>query len=222
MITCPFCRETSVLKSNVESLPNNPYALHMLKFKENGKDTLKRKMEKSIELYDEKRCESMAISSEYKFPKKVKIAIHLFDENNRRIPTVPLLQNGFRFQPLSPSLTGSEIQQDSLLVSHAVFSLRKDQKIQLEREEPASAQQPCQSSVQSLPSTVGPMNKFVLDNSSIFKFRIFRSGYLLEEMVVRPELSNFKNCDFVQKLGEFCFKTQKVFCSTITKVTKNK
>ena len=59
MITCPFCRETSVLKSNVESLPNNPYALHMLKFKENGKDTLKRKMEKSIELYGEKQCESL-------------------------------------------------------------------------------------------------------------------------------------------------------------------
>jgi hypothetical protein len=32
-ITCPFCRDTFV-KFDVESLPNNPYALHMLKFKE--------------------------------------------------------------------------------------------------------------------------------------------------------------------------------------------
>jgi hypothetical protein len=212
MITCPFCRETSVLKSNVESLPNNPYALHMLKFKENGKDKLKRKMEKSIELYD-KQCED-------DFRKKVKIAIHLFDENDRRIPTGPLLENGFRLQSLCPSLTGSKIQQDSLLVSHAVFSLLKDQKIQLLREKlTASAQQPCQSSFLSLPSTVGPMNKFVLDNLSIFKFRIFRSGFLLEEIVVRPELSNFTNCDFLQKLGEFCFKTPQVFCSKIAKVT---
>jgi hypothetical protein len=110
MITCPFCRETSVLKSNVESLPNNPYALHMLKFKENGKDTLKRKMEKSIELYDEKQCESTAISSEYEFRNKVKIAIRLFDENDRRISTVPWLEEGFRFQPLSSALKGSRLK----------------------------------------------------------------------------------------------------------------
>ncbi len=165
----------------------------------------------------------MALSSEYKFRKKVKIGVLFFDENDRQIPTVPFLENGLRSQPLSPSVTESEIQQDSLLVSHAVFSLLKHQKIKLEREEPtASARQPCQSSFLSLPSTVRPINKFVLDNLSIFKFRIFHSGYLQEEIVIRPELSNFKNCDFLQKLGEFCFKSQQVFCSTIDKVTKNK
>jgi hypothetical protein len=194
-------------------------------------DTLKQKMKKSIELYDQKRCESMSISSEYEYQKKVKISVHLFDENERRIPTVPWLEDGFRFQPLSPSLTGSEIQQDSILVSHAVFSLLKHQKIELKREEPAAAsaimeepqtvfplksQQPCQSLVRSLP--VRPMNEFVLDNLSIFKFRIFQSGNLKGEIVVRPELANFRNCDFLQKLGEFCFKTQKVFCSEIDKV----
>jgi hypothetical protein len=197
---------------------------------EDNVDTLKRKMEKSIELYGEKQCESMAINSEYKLRKKIKIAVHLFDENDRRIPTVPFLENGFRFQPLSPSLSGSEIQQDSILVSHAVFSLLKHQKIQLQREEPtASAQQPCQSSFLSLPSTVRPINKFVLDNSSIFMFRIFHSGYLEGEIVIRPVLTNSKVCDFVQKLGEFCFKTPQVFCSTtssthqlIGKVIKNK
>jgi hypothetical protein len=140
-------------------------------------DTLKQKMQKSIELYDQKRRESMALSSEYKFRKKVKIGVLFFDENDSRIPTVPFLENGLRSQSLSPSVTGSEIQQDSLLVSHAVFTLLKHRKIQLEREEPtASAQQPCQSSFLSLPSTVRPMNKFVLDNLSIFKFRIFQSG----------------------------------------------
>jgi hypothetical protein len=224
---------------------------------EDNVDTLKRKMEKSIELYDEKQCESMAISSDYQFRKKVKIAIHLFDENDWRIPTVPWLENGFRFQPLSPSLTaGSEIHQDSLLVSHAVFSLLKHQKIELKREEPASpnrltlepaaasaimeepqtvvlsqkkrkksakkekSQQPIQSLVQSLPFTVRPMNKFVLDNLSIFKFRLFHLGKLEGEIVIRPELSNFKNCDFLQKLGQFCFKTQQVFCSKKIKVTE--
>jgi hypothetical protein len=185
---------------------------------EDNVDTLKQKMKKSIELYDQKRRESMALSSEYKFRKKVKIGVLFFDENDRRIQTVPFLENGLRSQPL-PSLTGSEIQQDSLLMSHAVFTLLKHQKIQLEREEPtASAQQTCQS----LPSTVRPINKFVLDNLSIFKFRIYHCGNLQEEMVVRLELSNFKNCDFLQKLGEFCFKSQKVFCSKIDEVTKKK
>ena len=213
---------------------------------EDNVDTLKRKMEKSIELYDEKQCESIAINSEYKLRKKIKIAVHLFDENDRRIQTVPFLENGFRFQPLSPSLSGSEIQQDSILVSHAVFSLLKHQKIELKREEPAAAsaimeepqtvvpsqkkrkksakkeksQQPNQSLVQSLPFTVRPMNKFVLDNLSVFKFRIFHKGKLEGEIFIRPEVSNFKNCDFLQKLGQFCFKTQKVFCSTKIKVTK--
>jgi hypothetical protein len=173
----------------------------------------------------------MAISSEYEFRKKVKIGIRLFDENDKLIPTVPWLENGFRFQPLSPSLTGSEIQQDSILVSHAVFTLLKHQNIQLKREEQAAAsaimeepqtvvslksQQPCQSLVRSLP--VRPVNEFVLDNLSIFKFRIFQSGNLEGEIVVRPEHSNFKNCDFLQKLGEFCFRTQQVFCSEIDKV----
>ena len=186
----------------------------MLKFKENWKGTLKRKIEKLLELYDKQR--------EDDFRKKVKIAIHLFDENDRPMPIVPLLENGFRLQPLSPSVTGSEIQQDSLLVSHAVFTLLKHQKTQLKREEPASpsAQQPCQSSFLSLPSTVRPINKFVLDNSSIFMFRIFHSGYLEGEIVIRPVLTNSNLCDFVQKLGEFCFKTQKVFCSKIDEVTK--
>ena len=213
-------------------------------------------MSKSIELYGEKQRESMAISSEYEYRKNVKIAVHLFDENVRRIPTVPFLENGFQFQPLCPSLTRSEIQQDSLLVSHAVFSLLKHQKIELKREEPASpnrltlepaaasaimeepqtvvpsqkkrkksakkekSQQPNQSLVQSLPFTVRPMNKFVLDNLSVFKFRIFHKGKLEGEIFIRPEVSNFKNCDFLQKLGQFCFKTQKVFCSTKIKVTK--
>ena len=45
MITCPFCRDTSVLKSNVESLPNNPYALHMLKLKENKNEELSKPIE---------------------------------------------------------------------------------------------------------------------------------------------------------------------------------
>ena len=90
---------------------------------EDTPETLKQKMQKSIELYEKNFNEASAIGSEYEFRKKVKIGIRLFDENDRRIPTVPVLENGFRCQPLSPALKGSQIRQDSLLVSHAVFSL---------------------------------------------------------------------------------------------------
>jgi hypothetical protein len=165
----------------------------MPKFKENGKDTLKRKMEKSIELYDEKQCESMAISSEYEFRKKVKIAIRLFDENDRRIPTVPWLENGFR--------TGCEIQK---AVSHAVFSLLKNQKIQLKREEPQFA----------MPTI--PVNQFVLGESSIFIMKLLQSGSLKGEIRIRP-LPTF-HPEFLKQLGKFCYKFPKIFFTTVNKV----
>ena len=73
-------------------------------------DTLKQKMEKSIEMYEQKLSEASAIASEYEYRKKVKIAVHLFDENDMRIPTVPWLEEGFRFQPLSSALKGSRLK----------------------------------------------------------------------------------------------------------------
>jgi hypothetical protein len=203
----------------------------MPKFKENGKETLKRKMEKSIELYDEKQCESMAISSEYKFRKKVKIAIRLFDENDRRIPTVPWLEEGFRFLPLSSALKGSrlkgsQIQQDSLLVSHAVYSLLQSWKIHLKVQQGPAVPSPPPISVvanvekkkdnkgalnssatsSSLPSAISTnTDNFVLDQSSTFIVRLNQFGTLKGEIYIRPAL-NFEHPDFITKLGEFCFQ----------------
>jgi hypothetical protein len=88
-------------------------------------DTLKQKMVKPIDLYEQKHCEASAIASEYEFRKKVKIAVHLFDENDRRIPTVPWLENGFRFQPLSSALKGSQGREGSRLKVSQIHQYRQ-------------------------------------------------------------------------------------------------
>jgi hypothetical protein len=207
---------------------------------EDTTETLKEKMEKLIELYERNYCEATAIASEYELRKKLKIAVHLFDENDRRIPTVPWLEEGFRFQPLCPALKGSQVRQDSQLLSHAVFSLLERQKISLKNElrpktasaviSPALSPSALQNEHQkrtmvaakilsvSLPVSV-PANgtKFVLGQSSVFILRWFQSGSLKGEICIRP-VPTF-HLDFVQKLGEFCYKSPKVFCNSVDQVT---
>ena len=196
-------------------------------------ETLKQKMQKSIKLYEQKLSEASAIASDYEFRKKVKIAVHLYDENERRIPTFPWLEWGFGFQPLSPALKGSQIRQDSLLVSNAVFSLLKNQKFEFGAVEPRNRTVPLKNDQQSSPAvnahrsseTVSfpsfipssSVGNFVLNNSSVFILRIFKSGNPKGTIVIRPELL-FEHRDFIQKLGDYCYRTQKVFCHTIDKV----
>jgi hypothetical protein len=207
---------------------------------EDTTETLKEKMEKLIELYERNYCGATAIASEYELRKKLKIAVHLFDENDRRIPTVPWLEEGFRFQPLCPALKGSQVRQDSQLLSHAVFSLLERQKISLKNElrpktasaaiSPALSPSALKKEPQkratvaakilsvSLPVSV-PANgtKFVLGQSSVFILRWFQSGSLKGEICIRP-VPTF-HLDFVQKLGEFCYKSPKVFCNSVDQVT---
>jgi hypothetical protein len=180
----------------------------------------------------------MAIVSEYEFRKKVKIAVHLFDENDRPMPTVPWLEKGFRFQPLCPTLKESQIRQDSLLVSHAVFSLLQWQQIDLKREVPASTvmgvpqiqtvlnneQQAstantCKSVVVSSSISASSANKFLLNGFSTFTLKMFQSGDLKAEIVIRPDYT-FGQSEFMQKLGEFCFGTQQVFGGKIKTVRR--
>ncbi len=197
-------------------------------------DTLKQKMQKSIEMYEQKLSEASAIASEYEYRKKVKIAVHLFDENDMRIPTVPWLEEGFRFQPLSPALKGSrlkgsQIQQDSLSVSHVVFSLLQRQKIQLKVQQGPAVPSPPPISVvanvekkkenkgalkssatsSSLPSVISTnTDNFILGQSSTFIVRFNQFGTLKGEIYIRPAL-NFEHPEFITKLGEFCFKSPK-------------
>ena len=204
-------------------------------------------MGKSVELYEKYLFEASVIGSKYEFRKKVKISIHLYDENDRQIPTVPWLEEGFRFLPLCPALKGSPIRQDSLLVSHAVFSLLQRQKISLDLQPTASAvissslnpaedcsiskiitmELPKRTTVASkllssfsLPPTVLSNNpKFVLGQSTVFILRLFQSASLKGEFFIRP-VPTF-HLDFVQKLGEFCYKSPKVFCNNIDHQVNN-
>jgi hypothetical protein len=183
-------------------------------------ETLKQKMTKSMEWYEQQCREATAIASEYELRQKLKIAVHLLDENDRRIPTVPWLEEGFRLQPLCPVLKGSQVRQNSLLLSHAVFSLLQSNV--LNREVPtveaeSKGEQP--TPVVHLPPSI-PLTstkKFVLNASSFFILRIYQSGTLIGNIYIRP-VHMFEHCDFTRQLGEFCFQTQKVFCSTVSKV----
>ncbi|EFX82240.1 hypothetical protein DAPPUDRAFT_241481 [Daphnia pulex] len=175
-------------------------------------ETLKQKMTKSVEWYEQQCHEAMAIASEYELRKKFKIAVHLYDENDRRIPTVPWLEEGFRFQPLCPALKGSQLRQNSLLLSHAVFSLLQSNV--LNREVPtvgaeSKGEQP--TPVVHFPPSISltSTKKFVLNASSFFILRIYQSGTLIGNIVIRP-VHMFEHCDFTRQLGEFCFQTQKV------------
>lgn len=192
-------------------------------------ETLKQKMTKSVEWYEQQCREAMAIASEYELRQKFKIAVHLYDENDRQIPTVPWLEEGFRFQPLCPALKGSQVRQNSLLLSHAVFLLLQNNV--LNREVPTQSammverletelkgEQP--TPVVHLPPSI-PLTstkKFVLNASSFFNLRMYQSGTLKGNIYIRP-VHMFEHCDFTRQLGEFCFQTQKVFCSTNSKVT---
>ncbi len=213
-------------------------------------ETLKQKMTTLVEMHEQKLCEAIAVASEYDLRRKVKITVHLYDENDQAIPTLPLLEKGFRLQPLSPALKGNPIRQDSILLSYAVFSLLQRQKIPLKIKEPqqsavasnssstpVTAKDPkkkpktvtkiekkikstTKSSPVTLPPNVFPSNsKFVLNESSVFILRIFQSGNPKGEIRFNPVFRLPWITEFMQKLGEFCFQSQKIFCNTINKVT---
>ena len=176
-------------------------------------ETLIMKMEKSAESCEQKLCEARAIASEYELRSKTKIAVYLYDEYDHPIQTLPVFSEGFRFQPFNPSLING-FQQDLMLLSHVVFSMLKRQKIPLKNEQPI----PGASKLTSLPPTITNKSKFVLgDLSSKFILRLFKSGRSAGEIHIRPA-PTFHPA-FVQKLGDFCYKTQKKFRTSVDKVS---
>ncbi len=179
-------------------------------------DTLKQKMTKSVELYEQKFHEANALVSEYELRNKMKISVHLFDENDRPIPTCSWLEKGFRYQPITPALKVPQNHQDSVLLSHIIFSALKRQKIPLK-----CVQQPTNASTSSTTISLPPCvsastSKFVLGISSLFILRLFQSGSPKGEIHIRPTLTFHPA--FLQNLGEFCFKSPKKFGSNIDKV----
>lgn len=196
-------------------------------------DTLKKKMTESFEVYKQKLDEATAVATEYERRRKTKIQVLLYDENDRPTSTHPVLKSGFRFLPISPSLNGPFCQQDSKLLSHAVFWFLERQKNSMEEDLPSSvcdskssAVVTCPSAtvvstVQALPTSLPPRlpstgKRFLMSQSSIFILKLYKSGTFQGEIHVRP-LPAF-HPEFVQQLGEFCFESPKNFGSYIDKV----
>ena len=115
-------------------------------------ETLKQKMKKSVEIYEHKLDEATAIASEYELRQRTKIRVLLYDEKDRRIPTLSVLETGFRFQPITSYLYGPLCIQDSKLLSHAIFWLLQRQNISIKSEHQSVA---CNSKSSPVVSLMG-------------------------------------------------------------------
>ena len=87
-------------------------------------DTLRRKMQTSVDKCDEKLARASQKVVDLQKQKKTRIAVRLYDEKNQVIPTWGLLDGGFnicwpRDAPLTPT------RRDFLLLSHVVASIQK-------------------------------------------------------------------------------------------------
>ena len=179
-------------------------------------ETLTKKMTESIELYDRKLDEATAVASKLELRQKIKIQVHLSDDRYRPIPTCGWLEEGFRFQPLDPFLNEPQIKQDSMLISHAVFSALERQNIPLKMKTSTASALPPTTPVPH-PTVSIRSSKFTLGNlSSKFILRLFRSSRLKGEIHIRPAPTFHP--EFVQKLGDFCYKSPKNFSTIIDKV----
>jgi hypothetical protein len=198
-------------------------------------ETLKEKMKKSVETYEQQLDEATAVASEFELRQKIKIQVRLYDEKDCFIPSHSILENGFR--SIDSAFNGPLGRLDSKLLSHAVFFLLQRQKISLKRKHQSiechSTSLPvarteftgfvrCVSvpsvQVTSLSPRVSLNNnkKFVMGPSAIFILKLFKSDVYQGEIHVRP--SPAFHPAFVRQLGEYCFESPKKFGSYIDKV----
>ena len=188
---------------------------------EDTAETLRLKMVKSLEMCDQKLNEATVLASEYDFHDKLKIAVQLYDDKDRPIAKCKWLEGGFRFQPVSPPLMGSQIRQELILINYVITSFLRRQNVSLESKQeskPAALKTPTKDSTEySLPTIA---KNFVSSRQlSVFILRLFQSNIEIGELHVRPAPTFHP--EFVQKLGEFCYKSPKIFCNSIDKVDYN-
>ena len=205
-------------------------------------ETLKEKMKKSVETYEQQLDEATAVASEFELRQKIKITVRLYDEKDCFIPSHSILENGFR--SIDSSFNGPLGRLDSKLLSHAVFFLLQRQKISLKKEHQSITFHSKSSSVfaefkgfglcpsvtvnnpPSVQATALPPrfslnnNKFVMGPSSIFILKLYKSDVYQGEIHIRP--SPAFHPAFVRQLGEHCFESPKNFGSYIDKVFKFK
>ncbi|XP_046448107.1 uncharacterized protein LOC124196896 isoform X2 [Daphnia pulex] len=190
-------------------------------------ETLKQKMSKSVEMYEQKLEEATAIAA--RTNSKTKIRVHLTDENGIPIPTGGEQEIGL--QPIAQALDGPQILQDSILLSHTVVaSLKRQSNLGKTQKPAASASAATALSVP--PPAPSNNDRFFIGNlPSKFILRLFENfdsvtgtrenrdrnslGVPKGEVHIRP-VPTF-HPEFVKQLGNFCYKSPKKFFSTIDK-----
>lgn len=174
------------VKSMVEDFhPNDPA------------ETLKLKLKNSIDVYSKYLQEANSIASNYERVNKTKISVVLHDEDDRRIPTCPTLDKGFRFNNLNLP-QGNKNRQDLMLLSHSIFGLLEKQSLEPIESLAQTNSQPKLSPI--------PSSGFII-GQSVFILKMYRSGNVTDEICIRP-CATFNN-EFVQKLGTHCYKSPK-------------
>lgn len=177
-------------------------------------EILKMKMKKSVEISEQKLCEATTIALEYELHQKAKIAIQMSNEKGP-IPTCSLLDKGFCLQPSNPSLkAGNDTQQDLTLISHGIFTLLKRPSVVKNNELPETNYA---SSASFSASSLLSNNKFN-PYTSLFIMKWFELGVQMGEIHIRPNI--FCSLEFVQQLGDFCYKSPKSFGCALEKVNQ--
>jgi hypothetical protein len=192
-------------------------------------ETLKQKMSKSVEMYEQKLEEATAIAA--RTNSKTKIRVHLTDENGIPISTGGEQEIGL--QPIAQALDGPQILQDSILLSHTVVASLKRKSNLVESQKPAAS---ASAATSVLPPAPSNNERFFLGNlPSKFILRIFERfdtvtgtqenrqinslGVPQGEVHIRP-VPTF-HPEFVKQLGNFCYKSPMTFRSTMDKVIKS-
>ncbi|KAI9563447.1 hypothetical protein GHT06_010910 [Daphnia sinensis] len=195
---------------------------------EDSFEILKEKMKKTLQCYESKLAEAVAMAKSITYQKKSKIAVWLTDSNGQAIPTWDLLESGFNtYWPNDTSL--SPTKRDFLLLSHIVFSIQKrGQKINKQTnfsavshkakpvatklDEPSSLvkTENTNKTVKLDPST----EKFDLNKSTLI-LTVRRQGTLKGTVLIK--LSSSCDSPFIQQLGKICFHSPKHFSDVIGK-----
>ena len=135
-------------------------------------ETMQIELDKSVEIWEQKLVEATAIANDFEQREKLKIAIRLYDENDQPIPT--WLENGFRLdQPVVLSMSG--VQENLILISHAVVSLLKKQNIKLISTVQQETNEAANLMTNSLMNCLSVFNKKFVREQSIFVLKILKS-----------------------------------------------
>lgn len=207
---------------------------------EDSFEILKEKMKKTLQSYESKLAEAVAMAKSITYQKKSIISVWLTDSNNQAIPTWDLLESGFNtYWPNDTCL--SPTKRDFLLLSHIVFSIQKrGQKINKQSNSDFSA---VSSKAKPVATKLGEPSSLVKTESSLVKTENTNTTVKLDPSTEKFDLNKStlvvvvrrhgtlkgavhirlsSSCDspFMQQLGKICFHSSKQFSNAIGKVSE--